>query len=81
MIPEEKIQIITDFLEYFINGLNREVMDLLEGNYNQGGELLKDYESESIKKIFYTKHRLENWLIEDERLYNYIYGGEEDEEN
>lgn len=73
MIPEEKIEVITGFLYHFINKLDQEVVDKLEGNFNQGGELLRDYEKEEIKRIFYTKKRLESWLIEDEELYNYVY--------
>lgn len=77
MIPEEKIEVITDFLYHFINKLDQEVVDKLEGNFNQGGELLRDYEKEEIKRMFYTKQRLESWLIEDEELYNYVYGEED----
>lgn len=72
-MPEEKIEVITDFLNHFINKLDQEVVNKLEGNFNKGEDLLRDYEKEEIKRIFYTKHRLENWLIEDEDLYNYVY--------
>lgn len=73
MIPEEKIEVITDFLIFFINELNQEIINKLEGNFNKGEDLLRDYEKEEIKRIFYTKHRLENWLIEDSDLYDYVY--------
>lgn len=76
MRPEDKVEIITDFLNHFINKLVQEVIDKLEGNFNQGEDLLRDYEKEEIKRIFYTKQRLESWLIEDEELYNYVYGEE-----
>lgn len=73
MIPEEKIEVITDFLNFFISKLDQEIIDKLEGNFNKGEDLLRDYEKEEIKRIFYTKHRLENWLIEDGDLYDYVY--------
>lgn len=73
MIPEDKIEVITDFLNHFINKLNQEVIDKLEGNFNQGEDLLRDYEKEGIQRILYTKQRLESWLIDDEELYNYVY--------
>lgn len=73
MIPEEKIEIITDFLNHFIDKLGQEVIDKLEGNFNQGEDLLRDYEKEGIQRILYTKQRLESWLIDDEELYNYVY--------
>lgn len=73
MMPEEKIEVITDFLNHFINKLDQEVIVRLERNFNQGADLLKDYEKEEITRIFYTKQRLESWLIEDEDLYNYVY--------
>ncbi|MDY4127698.1 hypothetical protein [Peptostreptococcus porci] len=73
MMPEDKIEIITDFLNHFIDKLNQEVIDKLEGNFNQGEDLLRDYEKEGIQRILYTKQRLESWLIDDEELYNYVY--------
>ena len=73
MRPEDKVEIITDFLNHFINKLVQEVIDKLEGNFNQGEDLLRDYEKEGIQRILYTKQRLESWLIDDEELYNYIY--------
>lgn len=73
MIPEEKIEVITDFLNYFIHKLDQEVINKLEDNLNRSGELLCDYEKKEIKKIFYTKQRLESWLIDEEELYNYVY--------
>lgn len=73
MIPEEKIEVITDFINHFICELDQEILDKLEVNFNQGKELLQDYEKEEVERIFYTKHRLENWLIEDEDLYSYVY--------
>lgn len=77
MLPEEKIEIITDFLNHFIDKLGQEVIDKLEGNFNQGEDLLRDYEKEEITRIFYTKQRLDSWLIENEALYNYVYGDED----
>lgn len=73
MRPEDKVEIITDFLNHFINKLVQEVIDKLEGNFNQGEDLLRDYEKEGIQRILYTKQRLESWLIDDEELYNYVY--------
>ena len=73
MMPEDKIEIITDFLNHFIDKLNQEVIDKLEGNFNQGEDLLRDYEKEGIQRILYTKQRLESWLIDEEELYNYVY--------
>ena len=73
MIPEEKIDVITDFLNFFISELDQKIINKLEGNFNKGEDLLRDYEKEEIKRIFYTKHRLENCLIEDDNLYDYAY--------
>lgn len=73
MRSEDKVEIITDFLNHFINKLVQEVIDKLEGNFNQGEDLLRDYEKEGIQRILYTKQRLESWLIDDEELYNYVY--------
>lgn len=73
MRPEDKVEIITDFLNHFINKLVQEVIDKLEGNFNQGEDLLRDYEKEGVQRILYTKQRLESWLIDDEELYNYVY--------
>lgn len=73
MRPEDKVEIITDFLNHFIDKLGQEVIDKLEGNFNQGEDLLRDYEKEGIQRILYTKQRLESWLIDDEELYNYVY--------
>ena len=60
MMPEDKVEIITDFLNHFINKLVQEVIDKLEGNFNQGEDLLRDYEKEGIQRILYTKQRLES---------------------
>lgn len=60
MRPEDKVEIITDFLNHFINKLVQEVIDKLEGNFNQGEDLLRDYEKEGIQRILYTKQRLES---------------------
>ena len=73
MRSEDKVEIITDFLNHFLNKLVQEVIDKLEGNFNQGEDLLRDYEKEGIQRILYTKQRLESWLIDDEELYNYVY--------
>lgn len=40
MISEEKIEVITDFINHFISELDQEILDKLEGNFNQGKELL-----------------------------------------
>ncbi|WP_312286845.1 hypothetical protein [Terrisporobacter sp.] len=72
MIPEEKIEVITDFLNHFMNKLDREIIGALERNLNKGKELLQDYEEEGIKAMLYTKEFLQEWLIDDEILYDYV---------
>lgn len=73
MLPEEKIDVINDFLNYFIIELEQGILNRLESNFNLGKELLQDYEEESVKRTLHVKYVLENLLNDDELLYKYAY--------
>ena len=72
MEPNEKICVITDFINHLINKIDYEILCILQKNYDVEKELLNEQESKEVRHLLYAKDKLIYYLIEDGPLDDYV---------